>query len=112
MSSRVAVRESVNCLFVLSGISGCVREIFLREEILDQTIEAQYDSQMKRPTFRPDLTDYFPYIQALTDKLNEESIFKMSRTDAVKIAIELACKNFPPGVRVEKKRKLYQTLKI
>ena len=61
---------------------------------------------MKKPTFRPDLTDYLPYIEALTDKLNEESISKMSRTDAVKIAIE----NVLPDVRVEKKRKLYQTL--
>ena len=67
---------------------------------------------MKKTTFRPDLTDYLPYIEALTDKLNEESIFKMSRTDAVKIAIELACKNVLPAVRVEKKRKLYQTLKM
>jgi hypothetical protein len=81
-------------------------------KILDRTIEAQYHSQMKRPTFRPDLTDYLPYIEALTDKLNEESILKMSRTDAVKIAIELACKNVLPDVRVEKKRKLYQTLKM
>jgi hypothetical protein len=66
----------------------------------------------KKTTFRPDLTDYLPYIEALTDKLNEESVFKMSRTDAVKIAIELACKNVLPDVRVEKKRKLYQTLKM
>ena len=90
---------------------------------------------MKKSTFRPDLTDYLPYthgghklrffkrgqrnllpwalyIEALTDKLNEESILKMSRTDAVKIAIELACKNVLPDVRVEKKRKLYLTLKM
>lgn len=75
-------------------------------------MEVQDDSQMKKPTFRPDLTDYLPYIEALTDKLNEESLLKMSRTDAVKIAIELACKNVLPAVRVEKKRKLYQTLKM
>lgn len=56
-------------------------------------MEAQYDSQMKKRSFRPDLTDYLPYIEALTDRLNDESIFKMSRTDAAKIAIELACKN-------------------
>jgi hypothetical protein len=67
---------------------------------------------MKKLTFRPNLTEYLPYIEALTDKLNEESIFKMSRTDAVKIAIELACKNVLPAVQVEKKRKLYQTLKM
>ncbi|HNB53676.1 MAG TPA: hypothetical protein PK530_17130 [Anaerolineales bacterium] len=69
-------------------------------------------SNLKKHTFRPDLTEYLPYIEALTDKLNEESIFKMSMTDAVKIAIEMACKNVLPDVRVEKKRKLYQTLKV
>lgn len=47
---------------------------------------------MKKRVYRPDLTDYLPYIQALADKLNEESILKMSLTDAVKIAIEQACK--------------------
>lgn len=67
---------------------------------------------MKKHAFRPDLTDYLPYIEALTDKLNEESMLNMSRTDAVKIAIESACKKVLPDVRVEKKRKLYQTLKI
>ena len=48
---------------------------------------------MTKYAFRPDLTDYLPYIQALADKLNEESVLKMSLTDAVKIAIELASKN-------------------
>ena len=67
---------------------------------------------MKKPAFRPDLTEYLPYIEALTDKPNEESLLKMSRTDAVKIAIELVCKNVLPDVRVEKERKLYQTLKM
>ncbi len=67
---------------------------------------------MKKSIFRPNLTEYLPYIEALTDKLNEESVLKMSRTDAVKIAIELACKNVLPDVRVDKKRKLYQTLKM
>ncbi len=67
---------------------------------------------MKNHTFRPNLTDYLPYIEALTDKLNEESVFKMSRTDAVKIAIELACKNVLPNIRIEKQRKLYRTLEM
>jgi exonuclease V gamma subunit len=67
---------------------------------------------MKKYVFRPDLTDYLPYIHALTDKLNEESSLKMSLTDAVKIAIEQACKNVLPDIRIEKKRKLYQTLKM
>ncbi|GAB4582142.1 MAG: hypothetical protein Fur0022_48980 [Anaerolineales bacterium] len=61
---------------------------------------------MKKYSFRPDLTDYLPYVQAMADKLNEESILKMSLTDAVKIAIELACKNILPDIRFEKKRKV------
>jgi len=69
-------------------------------------------SDQKKHTFRPDLTEYLPYIEALTDKLNEESILKMNMTAAVKIAIEMACRNVLPDVRVEKKRKLYQTLKV
>ena len=62
--------------------------------------------------FRPDLTNYDHYIQILTDKLNEESLFKMSKTDAVKIAIEKALQNLVPDVVVNKTRKLYQTLKF
>jgi hypothetical protein len=46
----------------------------------------------------------------LTEKLNEEALFKMSKTDAVKIAIEKALQNLVPDVVVNKKRKLYQTL--
>lgn len=69
-------------------------------------------SKLKKHTFRPDLTENLPYIEALTDKLSEESILKMSMTGAVKIAIEMACKNVLPDVRVEKKRKLYQTLRF
>ncbi|HKI53528.1 MAG TPA: hypothetical protein VJ987_05340 [Anaerolineales bacterium] len=36
-------------------------------------------------TLRIDLTNYRPYIQALQDKLNEDGLFTMSMTDAVKI---------------------------
>lgn len=36
---------------------------------------------------RIELTDYRPYIEMLQDKLNEDGIYKMSMTDAVKIAI-------------------------
>lgn len=62
--------------------------------------------------FRPDLTDYEGYIQILTDKLNEESLLKMSKTDAVKIAIEKALQNLVPDVVVNKKRKIYQCLEF
>jgi len=41
---------------------------------------------MKRK-FRPDLSEYELYVMALVDKLNEDSIHKMSKTDAVKLAI-------------------------
>ena len=60
--------------------------------------------------FRPDLTEYRPYIRALTDKLNEDSLVKMSETDAVKIAIERAIEKVLPDIKVEKKRKFYQRL--
>ena len=79
---------------------------------LDRIVYPMRPSHLKKHTFRPDLTEYLPYIAALTDKLNEDSILKMSMTDAIKIAIELACKHVLPDVRIEKKRKLYQTLKV
>jgi hypothetical protein len=60
--------------------------------------------------YRPDLTDYLPCIEALTDRLNEDAIYKMSRTDAVKIALERALEKVVPDVVVDKKRKLYQKL--
>ena len=63
-------------------------------------------------TFRPDLSDYEIYIMALADKLNEEAIFKMSKTDAVKLAVEKAVKEILPDVVIVKKRKIYQTLKF
>ena len=61
-------------------------------------------------TYRPDLTDYEPYISLLAEKLNEEALFKMSKTDAVKIAIEKALQNLVPEVVINKTRKIYQTL--
>jgi hypothetical protein len=57
--------------------------------------------------FRPDLTDYRLYVDALVDKLNETGYHKMSRTDAVKIAIEQAAAKVIPDVVIPKKRKLY-----
>jgi hypothetical protein len=58
-------------------------------------------------TLRIDLTDYKPYIQALQDRLNEDGAYKMSMTDAVKIAIEKAVEKLLPDVEVKKTRKKY-----
>ena len=62
--------------------------------------------------FRPDLTDYEPYVEVLVDKLNEGALFKMNKTDAVKIAIEKALQNLVPDIVINKKRKIYQTLEF
>jgi hypothetical protein len=61
-------------------------------------------------TFRPDLTQYEWLVTLLTDKLNEDGLYKMSKTDAVKIAIERAVEKLAPGVIVKikpVKRKRY-----
>jgi len=65
-----------------------------------------------RKKFRPDLTDYEIFILALVDKLNENSIFKMSKTDAVKMAIEQACKKVLPDIEIKPKRKRYIRLEF
>lgn len=52
----------------------------------------------KKKKFRPDLSDYEIYIMALADCLNEQSAFHMSKTDAVKFAIEKAVKVVLPDV--------------
>lgn len=57
--------------------------------------------------FRPDLTGYEIYILALVDELNKDSAFKMSKTDAVKLAIEKAVKVLLPDVVIKPKRKRY-----
>ena len=67
--------------------------------------------QLRKKKFRPDLSEYEIYILALVDKLNEESMFKMSKTDAVKMAIEKAVKNVLPDVVMKPKRKRYEALK-
>ena len=61
----------------------------------------------RRRKFRPDLTDYDFLIIALVDKLNEKSVYKMNKTDAVKIAIEKAVKTVLPDVVIKPKRKRY-----
>jgi hypothetical protein len=58
-------------------------------------------------TLRIDLTDYRPYIETLVDKLNEDGVYQMSKTDAVKIAIEKAVEKLLPDVEIKKTRKKY-----
>jgi len=60
--------------------------------------------------FRPDLSDYLVYVEALKDKLNEDGIYSMSLTDAVKIAIEKAIEKLLPDVEIKKTRKKYVRL--
>jgi len=67
---------------------------------------------MRKKKFRPDLSDYEIYIMALVDRLNENSVLKMSKTDAVKMAIEKAVKNVLPDVEIKPKRKRYVTLEM
>lgn len=62
--------------------------------------------------FRPDLSDYRIYVELLADKLNEDALFKMSMTDAIKILIEQKMDEFLPDVVVNKKRKIYQRLEF
>ena len=57
--------------------------------------------------FRPDLTDYLVYVEALRDKLNEDAISPMSLTDAVKVCVEKAVEKMLPDVVVNKKRRKY-----
>ena len=65
------------------------------------------DGGSRRRTFRPDLTDYDFLIMALVDKLNKNAVYKMNKTDAVKIAIEKAVKAVLPDVVIKPKRKWY-----
>lgn len=57
--------------------------------------------------FRPDLSEYEIYILSLVDALNKDAVYPMSKTDAVKLAIERACKTILPDVVIKPKRKRY-----
>lgn len=67
---------------------------------------------MKRKTLRIDLTDYRPFIEVLRDTLNKDGLYKMSLTDAMKIAIERSVEKVSPDVKIEKTRKKYVRLKF
>lgn len=60
-----------------------------------------------RRSFRPDLTEYEIFIIALVDKLNTDGVYKISKTDVVKMAIEKAIKTVLPDVVIKPKRKRY-----
>lgn len=61
-----------------------------------------------RKKFRPDLSGYYEIlIMALVDKLNQDAVYKMSKTDAVKMAIEQAAQILLPDVEIKPKRKRY-----
>jgi ribosomal protein L23 len=60
--------------------------------------------------FRPVLTEYSVYIELLQDKLNAESLVKMSKTDVVKILIEQAIERNFPDVEIKRVRNIYRTL--
>ena len=64
------------------------------------------------PVTRPDLTDYRIYIDVLLEKLNEDSFYKMSIEDLMKLLIEKAMKNYCPDVVITPKRKRYITLEF
>lgn len=82
------------------------------DEANELVARPSYTPMNAKTKFRPDLTSYRPYIQALTDKLNEDALFKMSDTDAVKLAIEKAVKELLPDVVIVKQRKIYQRLRF
>jgi hypothetical protein len=63
-----------------------------------------------RVPLRLDLTDYREALQALQDKLNKDGAYKMSMTDAAKIAIEKALTSLVPDVQINKTRKKYVNL--
>jgi hypothetical protein len=64
----------------------------------------------KNKTFRPDLSAYDIYVMALADELNKTSAARMSKTDAVKFALETAIKKVLPDVVIVKNRKRFISL--
>lgn len=67
---------------------------------------------MTPPTTRPDLTDYRVYIDVLRDRLNQDSVYKMSVSDLLKLLIEKAMKEYCPDVVIVRKRKRYVTITL
>jgi hypothetical protein len=63
------------------------------------------------PKTRPDLSDYRVYIDVLLERLNKDSVYKMSISDLIKLLIEKAMKEYCPDVVIIKKRKRYEAWK-
>lgn len=64
------------------------------------------------PETRPNLTDYRIYIDVLLERLNRDSVYKMSVTDLIKLLIEKAMKEYCPNVVIKPKRKRFETWKF
>ena len=60
--------------------------------------------------FRPDLSNYLPFIQTLADRLNADALYKMSLTDVIKICIERSMQSYAPDVKIERTRKKYEKI--
>lgn len=56
---------------------------------------------------RPDLTEYRVYIETLLDRLNQDSVYRMSVTDLLKLLVEKAMKEYCPDIVIVPKRKRY-----
>jgi len=64
------------------------------------------------PQTRPNLTSYRVYIDILLERLNQDSVYKMSIADLIKLLIEKAMKEYCPDVVIKPKRKRYVTLEM
>lgn len=64
------------------------------------------------PKTRPDLTRYRVYIDVLLDRLNRDSVYRMSVADLLKLLIEKAMKEYCPDVVIKPNRKLYIEIKF
>lgn len=65
------------------------------------------EKAVRVPTTRIDLTDYRVYIDVLLQKLNEDSLYKLSMEDLMKLLIEKAMKNYCPDVVITPSRKRF-----
>jgi hypothetical protein len=61
---------------------------------------------------RIDLTDYWPFLEVLRDRLNKDGMYTMTLTDAAKIAIERSMESLAPDVKITKTRKKYIRLEF
>ena len=61
---------------------------------------------------RPDLTSYRIFIEVLLERLNQDSVYKMTVTNLLKLLIEKAMKEYCPDVVIKKDRKRYVTITL